>query len=155
MNITITVPEGSSNHGDPNLLCTPTKWYEILLFYALNYVSHAVTVKTLPGERISDLILDIWAALIYPYSGVNRGIEAIVRHAAFGSKDDLHVAARAGALCVVVRSKKWRPKDGQLIDHVEFLKTTSRHKAFVARVNSIQAGTQDHESVAPPNRKPG
>jgi hypothetical protein len=142
MNITITVPEGSSNHGDPNLLCTPTKWYELLLFYALNYLSHAATVKTLPGERASDLILNTLAALFYPFSGINRGIEAIVRHAALFSKDEIHRATKAGALCVVIRSKEWRPKDGQLMSDVTF-------------VDSRQANTHDRESVAPPNRKHG
>ena len=99
MNITITVPVGTSNHGDPNLLCTPAKWYEVLLFYAVNYLAHAVTVKALPGEQLGDTIAVIFAALIYPYSGVLRGIEAIARHAAFSSGNALQKAARAGALC--------------------------------------------------------
>jgi len=99
MNITITVPVGTSNHGDPNLLCTPAKWYEVLLFYAVNYLAHAVTVKALPGEQLGDTIAVIFAALIYPYSGVLRGIEAIARHAAFSSGNALQKAACAGALC--------------------------------------------------------
>jgi hypothetical protein len=108
-NITITVPEGTSNHGDPNLLCTPTKWYDILIFYGVNYFAHAITMKTVPGELTNDILLDIVSALMYPYSGVLRGLEAIYRHAALFSTDDLHQATRAGALCIVVRTFKWAP----------------------------------------------
>jgi hypothetical protein len=83
MNITITVPDRTTQHGDPNLLCTPTKWTDVLLFYAVNYLAHAVTVKSIPGQQLYDTIQVILAALIYPYSGIMRGIEAITRRAAF------------------------------------------------------------------------
>jgi hypothetical protein len=81
VNITITVPEGTSNHGDPNLLCTPIKWTDVVVFYGVNYLAHAVTVKSIPGEQAWSTIQAIICALIYPYSGVLRGIEAIFRHA--------------------------------------------------------------------------
>lgn len=83
MNITITVPEGTTNHGDPNLLWFPTKWTDILAFYAVNYLAHAVTVKSQPGEQLFDTIFVIMYALIYPCSGIVKGMEAICRRAAW------------------------------------------------------------------------
>jgi hypothetical protein len=40
INITISVPEGTSDHGNPNLLCTPTKWLDVLVFFFANYLAH-------------------------------------------------------------------------------------------------------------------
>jgi hypothetical protein len=86
----------------------------MLLFYAVNYLAHAVTVKSRPGERMADTALANTLALIYPYSGIGRGLEAIVRYSnlSFG-ETELQKAARAGALCVVVRSRVWTPLNGQ------------------------------------------
>jgi len=118
-NITITVPEGTSNHGDPDILCVPSKWTDILLFYAVNYLAHAVTVKSLPGEKLEETAYYIAMALIYPYSGLLRGIEAIIRRAAWYRGNELQQAARAGALCVVVRDRTWKPLNGQIVSGCE------------------------------------
>jgi hypothetical protein len=88
INITITVPAGTTSHGDPNLLCTPAKWTDILLFYAVNYLAHAVTIKSAPGEQMQETAENIMSALIYPYSGLLRGIEAISRHAGITCKNE-------------------------------------------------------------------
>jgi len=85
LNITITVPVGTSNHGDPNLLCIPTKWTDIVTFYTGNYLAHALTIKSIPGQKTGHILLVVIAALIYPYSGIMRGLEAICRHAAWFS----------------------------------------------------------------------
>lgn len=107
-NITVTVPEGTSHHGDSRLLCTPASWKEVLLFYAANYAAHALTIKARPGERFLETCLVALMALVYPYSGVMRGLEAIVRHSALCFREHgLQRAVRAGALCVVVRSDEW------------------------------------------------
>lgn len=121
-NITITVPEGTTNHGDPDILCVPSKWTDILIFYAVNYFAHAVTVKSLPGEKLEETAYYIAMALIYPYSGLLRGIEAITRRAAWCRGNELQQAARAGALCVVVRDKTWKPLDGQIVSGCEICK---------------------------------
>jgi hypothetical protein len=42
--VTISEP-GISNHGDPNILCFPTKATDVLLFFLANYLAHAMTVK--------------------------------------------------------------------------------------------------------------
>ncbi|KAH8648352.1 hypothetical protein BGZ60DRAFT_437678 [Tricladium varicosporioides] len=118
-NSTTSLPNGTFNYGDPNLVCTPTKWTDILLFFAANYVAHAATVKSLPGEKARDIILASLLALFYPYSGVMRGIEATVRHSILGRGNDLQKTARAGALCVVVRSREWKPDDNQHLSYSE------------------------------------
>lgn len=111
MNVTISVPAGTSDHGDPNLLCTPTKRLDVLIFFLANYFAHAATVKALPGEKTMDLAFIVFLAITFPFSGVARGLEAIVRHASFyrGVHSDLQTAVRAGALCIVVRDRQWVP----------------------------------------------
>ncbi|KAI8632846.1 hypothetical protein F5Y19DRAFT_419176 [Xylariaceae sp. FL1651] len=103
MNLTITVPSGSSNHGNPNLLCTPPSWYDYILFYFMNYVAHAATVITTPGQGNSETIFVVLAALLLPGSGITRAIDAIRRHSILES-DPLRRAVRAGALCMVVKA---------------------------------------------------
>jgi hypothetical protein len=65
-NITITVPDGSSNHGDPNLLFTPSSWTDIITFYVGNYAAHAATVISLPGESTISTIRVGLSALLFP-----------------------------------------------------------------------------------------
>lgn len=115
MNITVTVPDGSSNHGSSNLVCTPTTWYDVFIFFAANFFAHAATIKTLPGEKWREALFTIVLALLFPFSGMSRGIEAIVRHASWPPADDLTVAARAGALCIVLRDVRWRPEPGEIL----------------------------------------
>ncbi|KAF2244841.1 hypothetical protein BU26DRAFT_434182, partial [Trematosphaeria pertusa] len=111
-NITLPLPLGTTNHGTPGLLCTPTKWTDIALFYLFNYVAHAATVLTRPGERSDDFFASVVGSLLCPTLGLYRGIEAILCGAVFARKDDLRKAARSGALCMVVRGRDWRPLDG-------------------------------------------
>jgi hypothetical protein len=96
------LPSGSSNHGDESLLCRPSRWSDVLIFFLGNYVLHAATARTLPGESLVSQAIATILALLLPSSGVLRGIKAIVSGAKF-SRNDLVTAARAGALCTVVR----------------------------------------------------
>lgn len=104
LNLTITVPDGSSNHGNPNLLCTPPYWYDYVLFYFTNYFAHAATVITTPGQGRKKTILVVLLALLFPGVGILRAMDAIRRHSRFES-DPLRAAVRAGALCMVVRAR--------------------------------------------------
>src|SRR5579871_3090862 len=74
---TLSLPPGYSNHDDPNLICRPTKWSDIAIFFIGNYVAHAATVKTLPGESPLGVILNIAFALLFPTSGVTRSVMAM------------------------------------------------------------------------------
>ncbi|KAF2445771.1 hypothetical protein P171DRAFT_273004 [Karstenula rhodostoma CBS 690.94] len=119
-NITLPLPIGTSNHATPGLLCTPTKWTDVALFYLFNYVAHAATVLTRPGERLDDFIVSVIGSLLFPALGLYRGIEAILSRAAFVKHDDLKKAARSGALCLVVRGKDWRPHHGDEVPNAVF-----------------------------------
>jgi hypothetical protein len=113
INMTISVPAAASDHGDPNLLCTPTKWLDVLIFFFANYVAHTATVKALPGESTNDFAFTMFLAIAFPFSGVSRGLEAIMRHASFyRDANNLQTAVRAGALCIVVRTKDWNRSPG-------------------------------------------
>jgi len=94
-NITITVPDGTTNHGDPHVLCTPTAWTDIASFFLANFVAHAATVKSKPGEPILPTIIALLAALLFPTSGVLRRFAAIWQSAIFG-RNSLEKAARSG-----------------------------------------------------------
>ena len=123
-NITIQVPIGTTNHSDPSILCTPSHWNTIAVFYLGNYVSHAATIQRYPGEATSAFISSIILALFLPTSGVLRGFQQIWRYANFRAvhytglwtflcsifnreffeTDELRKACKAGALCMVVKT---------------------------------------------------
>jgi hypothetical protein len=109
-NTTVVVSPNDSNHGDPNLLCRRASWIDIAIFFLGNYIAHAATITTLPGETWQDVTLATVRALLFPVSGVIRGVRAIQSLAIFGH-NDLERAARARALAMVV--KRDTPGDGK------------------------------------------
>ena len=113
-NITITVPKGSRLQGsDLHVLCTPSKWTDVAKFLLANYVAHAATVKSLPGESFTSILKSIFCSLVFPVSGIRRGVNAIYQRAVL-AKTPLEAAAKAGALCMVVRTREWRPERGDV-----------------------------------------
>ncbi|KAF7513466.1 hypothetical protein GJ744_008760 [Endocarpon pusillum] len=121
-NITITVPEGTSDHGNPELICTPARFYEIALFYLGNYIAHAATLKSYPRESTSEMVLSMIVVLLFAPSGALRGLNAIFRAAVF-KQSPIQRAARAGALCMVIRMADWKPQPTETIDNFSY--TTS------------------------------
>ena len=119
-NITVTVPEGTQSHGNPNLLCTPTRWTNVAVFFLANYVAHAATVKSVPGEPALATIRLCTVALMFPVGRILRGIQAIMQRATF-SNTPLETAAKAEALCVVIRTQEWLPQSGD-IAHISGLR---------------------------------
>ena len=113
-NLTITAANGTTNHGNQQLLCTPAAWTDILSFFLSNYLTHVATVVTYPGESSPSTLLALTSALLVPTAGVSRGLTAIVRRAKL-AKSPLNVAARSGALCMVVRSDTWTWRDGDTV----------------------------------------
>jgi hypothetical protein len=108
-NYTFNVPEGTLNHNDPHLLCTPTGWQDIITFYLGIYLAHVATIISLPGESTKATIRVSLASLLFPISGLMRGSSTILTFASF-AKTDLQKAARSRALCVVVRTQDWKPE---------------------------------------------
>ena len=101
-NISIAVPEGFSNHGNQDLFCVPTKWYRVLLFYAINYVAHAVTVKSKPGQTWLHDTYDALLALAFPYTGLWKAFVALSRYPR-PREHEIASVIRAEALFVVKR----------------------------------------------------
>lgn len=115
-NITITVPQGTSNHSDPHLLCTPADGYDVALFIFANYVVHVATIVTLPGETLGSIFLTMIFALIYPMTGIQKCIRLLGKHTLLcRDQSPLNIALRAGALCEVVRTADWKPEHGNKI----------------------------------------
>jgi hypothetical protein len=106
MNITINVPFGTTNHGDPNQLCLPSGWLDYVFFFLGNYLAHAVTVVTYPGQGRTLSIALMVSALFLPTSGVVRAAQCILSHAATSNKNPLVRAARAGALYMVIDTNR-------------------------------------------------
>ena len=116
-NITIEVPNGTTDHSDKHLLCLPSQWVDIFAFFLTNYVSHAMTVKSEPGKPLLTGIHAFLTALLLPTSGLIRGLSAVAQ-CAVSSNSDLETASKAGALCVIVRSGDWKPMDGDRIEGI-------------------------------------
>jgi hypothetical protein len=116
-NVTIETPEGSRFVDNEHLLCTPSTWKTITTFFLANYFAHAATVKSLPGQTAATGLVMALFALLLPTSGMLMGIDAIYQHAVFSGRP-LDTVSRSGALCVVVRTSFWRPKDGDVVKGV-------------------------------------
>lgn len=116
----ITLPPGVTYNPDTNVWCAPTTWMDIASFFLGNYLSHAATVISFPGEPISVTIVNMVLAVFFPSSGAGRGVLAMVRHAAF-FKDPIQQALRSRALCMVVRSQNWKPISGETLRSLSFL----------------------------------
>ncbi|KAL8744471.1 MAG: hypothetical protein Q9190_003285 [Brigantiaea leucoxantha] len=96
------------------LYCDKTSWYDVLWFFFSNYLLHALSVRSLPGENsVSSTVFKLCCFLI-PFTGIRRGLGLILR-ASNLAPNDLQAAARANALCMVIRKPEWRPKDGDEI----------------------------------------
>ena len=114
-NITIEVPNGTTNHGEPNTFCTPATWSDITRYLLLNYVAHGATVVSYPGEPAFDVFVCVVTAILFPTFGVIRALNFIIRHPVLTAKSNLEMAARSGALCMLVRSSSWKPRSGDNI----------------------------------------
>ncbi|UKZ88256.1 uncharacterized protein TrAFT101_004016 [Trichoderma asperellum] len=108
------LPPGAFTHGDPDLICVPTQWYDIAIFIVGNYIAHAATVVTVPGQSTTWTVLHIVYATLFPVTGFIMGLRTILRLALLG-KTDLHKAARAGALIKVVRKGDYKSSSGEAI----------------------------------------
>jgi hypothetical protein len=105
MQLTIEVPDGTINHDNPSLVCKPTQWTDVLEFFLTNYVIHAVTITSSPGQSVSETIFYALNALFVPGFGAIRTISALRAHAGTIRGNELRKAATAGALCMVVSRK--------------------------------------------------
>ncbi len=113
MNFTVEAPEGTTNHGDPKLLCTPPNWRDYIVFHALNYLIHAATIPSEPGETKREVVFAVLNALFIPGSGVLRATRRLMLRPGLRRRVPLECASAAGALCMVVSEESLvrGPKD--------------------------------------------
>jgi hypothetical protein len=110
----VNVP-GFTHNGDCNLLCRPASWTDIITFFLGNYVAHAATVITQPGQSTLVTILSIIGALLFPGAGITRGVQTIHSLVVF-APTELQRASKAGALCMVVKWPVDEENDSQTAD---------------------------------------
>lgn len=103
-NFTVTVPVGTTNHGDPYLVCTPAKCYDYIIFFSLNYFIHAATVPSDPGQTLLETGLNVVNALFVPGFGVIRALRRLVLRPRLQPKHPLDCALKAGVLAMVARN---------------------------------------------------
>ena len=106
MNFTIQLPEGTTNHNDPSLICTPPTWRDMAVFFITNYFIHAATLPTFPGESKREILFSVVNALFNPGLGALRTTRAFLLRPAwryYRHQKPLECALDAGALCMVVR----------------------------------------------------
>ena len=146
-NITITVPKGTRLRGsDLQIICTPSKWTDVATFLLANYIAHAATVKSVPGQSLLSVMKSIICSLLFPVSGVRRGVNAIYQHAIF-AKSPLEAAAKAGALCMVVRTLEWRPERGDVVKIIAVSEQLEKPR-WLEGSRSSRAGQVDPSSRA-------
>lgn len=133
-NITIPVPDGTTNHGNPNLLCFPTKAWDIIVFILGNYAAHVATMITRPGELAFDSLFTRFLTLLLPFSGISIGV-GYIYCAAYFQKTPLQVALKSLALCEVIRNEDWQPRDGDIVPN---LKAPKEVKEFLSKELSQQ-----------------
>ena len=85
--------------------------WEVLKFIATNYLAHAFTVSTAPGYGGAYSLIFSLGSLAFPYNGLVTACRSLELMPAL-ERDPLQRAAKAGALCMVARTKYWKgPKD--------------------------------------------
>ncbi|KAI9702710.1 MAG: hypothetical protein M1820_006094 [Bogoriella megaspora] len=114
---TFATLEANGTLSDCSELCRPAKWNEILIFFLGNYLAHAVTVRSFPGQPTVYGLAVITAAALFPFVGIATAVQAIVRRLAGWGKSPLQKAAGAGALYMVVENhSETGPKFGIQVD---------------------------------------
>lgn len=91
--------------------CERHVWMGVFTFFAVNYVGHAFTVRLKAGYGPTYSLFYGMTTLFLPYFGLYFACKTIERWAV-SEKDNLRRALRGGALCVVARTKNWKPKAG-------------------------------------------
>jgi len=83
--------------------------WDILKYIGTNYIAHAFTINTAAGYGSLYATTFGLTSLFFPYIGLSTACRSLEQMAIL-EKDPLKRAARAGALCMVVRTKYWKPR---------------------------------------------
>ncbi|KAL8809342.1 MAG: hypothetical protein Q9223_003143 [Gallowayella weberi] len=126
----------TETNGD-EVWCESSQWYDVLWFFFANFLLHALSVRSLPGESYVSSTVFKFCCLLVPYTGVRRGLCLILRASNLAG-NDLESAARANALCMVIRAPEWRPRDGQIIEGCSIAPPTQRNKREKGTISSLR-----------------
>jgi len=96
-------------------VCTSAGWDDILVFLMVNYLAHAATSVKFPEETNWEVNKRRLDALHAPYIGLMYALRKI-QWCLILETDPMRRACRAEALCQVVRTEDWRPRDGSTIE---------------------------------------
>ncbi|KAF3808495.1 hypothetical protein GCG54_00006358 [Colletotrichum gloeosporioides] len=119
-NVTAECPDvpGFFYQDSCKLLCRETEWTDVVVFYLGNYVAHAATITTRPGQSTLITVVTMIGAVLLPGTGIWNGMKAILSLARF-APTDLQTAARAGALYAVVKDNHRRQCQTSISDGAE------------------------------------
>ena len=134
------------------VVCGQTNWYDLVWFYFANYVLHALSVRSLPGENTLSSAAFKFCCLLIPYTGLRRGLCLIARASNLDGHR-LQAAARANALCMVIRNEDWRPENGEVVPNCRIQKPTVDTQTHVSEgngdMNCCKEVKHDDEKVDP------
>jgi hypothetical protein len=77
--LTLTVPNGTTQHGNPHIFCLPPSTVDYIIFFSSNFFSHAATVINRPGASTAEKGLLIALAVLFPGIGILRAYDVFVR----------------------------------------------------------------------------
>jgi len=128
-NVTIPMPPGTRVFTNPNEICLPASWTDILAFYLANYLAHVATLRLEPDTTTASKVLHATFCLIFPATGLDKAMDYILSCASF-CRDPLQKAARAGALFHVVRRQGWKPMAGVHVENCVFFDDGGRDESI-------------------------
>ena len=105
------ITTASSSPISPYLVCEEKRWHNILVFFAANYIAHALTAIPVPGAKWLDHINFSSMALFVPYIGLMGAVRSVMCYFLQGRSDDLHRALAQGALLILVKTEDIAPGD--------------------------------------------
>jgi hypothetical protein len=98
------------------VICTPTDWQSLFLFFLVNYASHAATVPLPPGGTVVTNLPWVIIALMFPLAGLGKSVALILTQGLYvGEKfrhdraPEVRRAAIRGAFIVAMRTQEWKP----------------------------------------------
>ncbi|EJT74092.1 hypothetical protein GGTG_07940 [Gaeumannomyces tritici R3-111a-1] len=97
------LPGFTLNGNDCKVLCRSARWLDVFLFFVGNYVAHAATVPSRPGQSTFSTGVAILTALLLPGGGISHAISTIATFAVL-KPTPLRAAASAGAICAVIKA---------------------------------------------------
>lgn len=101
-------------HTNNSVICNQADWRNLLLFFLVNYASHAATIALPAGAKPLTSIPWILIALFFPLSGLGRAIGFLLSYPLYKpldkpDLDEVKKAAIRGALVVTRWTTEWRP----------------------------------------------